>query len=146
MPRGDATLSQALPRANSELAGKRWPSMLDCLRMTSRRTSVGGPIPRRVKLMTERIVRRFAPERVILFGSHARDMAGPDSDIDLLVIMPVKGSRRQKAVEIAVALHDFDEAKDIVVSTPEDFAWRKDVVGTIEYPAAREGRVVYAKR
>src|SRR5438067_171996 len=41
--------------------------------------------------MVKRIVKKFAPKRIILFGSQARGDAGPDSDIDLLIIMPVKG-------------------------------------------------------
>jgi hypothetical protein len=36
--------------------------------------------------------------------------------------------------------------KDVVVSTPEEFAWRKDVIGTIERPADREGMVLYARQ
>ena len=32
---------------------------------------------------------------------------------------------------------------DVVVTTPEEFAWRKDYVGTIEWPATREGKVLY---
>ena len=95
--------------------------------------------------MVRRIVRRFHPDRVILFGSHARGTAGPDSDVDLLVVMPVTGSRREKVVEIGVALHGFGVAKDIVVTTPEDFAWRKEIPGTIERPAALEGKVLYAR-
>ena len=46
--------------------------------------------------MTRRIVSRFAPERVILFGSHGRDDAGADSDVDLLVVIDVEGSKRKK--------------------------------------------------
>lgn len=95
--------------------------------------------------MVRRIVRRFHPDRVILFGSHARGTATPDSDVDLLVVMPVTGSRREKVVEIGVALHSFAVAKDIVVTTPEDFAWRKEIPGTIERPAALEGKVLYAR-
>ncbi len=37
--------------------------------------------------MVERIVKRFTPEKVILFGSHAAGRAGLDSDVDLLVVM-----------------------------------------------------------
>src|SRR5208337_950790 len=96
--------------------------------------------------MVLRIVERFDPERIILFGSAARGNAGPDSDVDLLVVMPVEGSRREKAVEIGVAVNDIPVPKDIVVTTPEDFEWRKEIVGTIERPAAREGRLVYARR
>lgn len=93
--------------------------------------------------MTRRIVRRFRPERVILFGSCARGEAGPDSDVDLLVVLPIEGSKREKRIEIRLALHDIRVPTDVIVSTPEEFAWRKDIVGTIEYPAAHDGRVLY---
>jgi uncharacterized protein len=98
-----------------------------------------------IRMMTRRIVREFHPDRIILFGSYARGNAGPDSDVDLLVVMPVEGSTREKAVEIGVALHEFDVAKDVIVVRSEEFAWRKDVVGTIEWPAVREGKVLYAR-
>ncbi len=99
----------------------------------------------KIREMTRRIVERFDPEKIILFGSHARGEAGPDSDVDLLVVMPVKGSKREKGVEIGVALHDIRVPKDIIVTTPGAFEWRKEVVGTIERPAAREGKVLYAR-
>lgn len=44
--------------------------------------------------MVRRIVARFNPERVIVFGSHTRGTAGPDSDVDLLVVMHPHGSNR----------------------------------------------------
>ena len=95
--------------------------------------------------MVRRIVKRFHPDRVILFGSHARGTAGPDSDVDLLVVMSVTGSKREKQFEVRRALHEFKVSKDIIVTTPEDFKWRKEIPGTIERPAAREGKVVYAR-
>ena len=103
-------------------------------------------VQREIGEIVRRIVRQFHPERVILFGSHARGDAGPDSDVDLLVVMAVEGSRRKKAIEIGVALHDIRVPKDIIVTTPEDFEWRKDIVGTIERPAMQEGKVLYARR
>jgi len=95
--------------------------------------------------MVRRIVAHFAPEKIILFGSHARGTAGPDSDVDLLIVMSVAGSKRQTAIEIGVALHDIRIAKDIIVTTPEEFDWRKDVIGTIEWPAWHEGKILYAR-
>jgi predicted nucleotidyltransferase len=103
-------------------------------------------IRKAIREMTRRIVEEFHPERVILFGSHATGTAGPDSDVDLLVVMPVEGSKRQKQLEIRLALHDIRVPKDIIVSTPDEFEWRKEIVGTIEEPAAREGNVLYARR
>jgi predicted nucleotidyltransferase len=103
-------------------------------------------ISKEIKQMVDLIVERFHPEKVILFGSHARGEAGPDSDVDLLVVMPVSGSKREKAIEIAVALHGIRVPKDIIVTTPEEFEWRKEIPGTIERPAALEGKVLYASR
>ena len=100
---------------------------------------------RAINTMVREIVNRFHPEQVILFGSHVHGDAGPDSDVDLLVVMPVEGSKRAKQVEIRVALHDIPVPKDIIVSTPEEFAWRRNVAGTIEEPAARERKVLYAR-
>ncbi len=102
-------------------------------------------IKKQIAIMVDRIVQQFQPERIILFGSHARGDGGPDSDVDLLVVMPVEGSKREKRIEIRVALHDIHVPTDIIVTTPEAFAWRKEVVGTIERPADREGQVLYAR-
>jgi predicted nucleotidyltransferase len=95
--------------------------------------------------MTRKIVRKFHPERIILFGSHARGEAGCDSDVDLLVVMQVSGSKREKALEIRGALRGVTMSKDIIVTTPEEFAWRKEIPGTIERPAMLEGKVLYAR-
>lgn len=96
--------------------------------------------------MVRRIVERFHPEKIILFGSHARGDANPDSDVDLLVVMPFEGSKREKQIDLRTELYDLPVAKDIIVTRPEEFAWRKDVPGTMEQPAANEGRVVYEQR
>ena len=104
------------------------------------------PTQRQIQKIVNRIVERFHPEQIILFGSQARGDAGPDSDVDLLVVMPVEGSKREKQLEIRMALHDIHVPKDVIVSTPEEFAWRKEIVGTIERPAARQGKVLYARK
>jgi len=91
----------------------------------------------------QRIVERFHPAKIILFGSCARGSAGPDSDVDLLVIMDVKGSKRRQAVEIDLALSDRRFPLDLIVVTPEEFEKYRDVPGHIVYPAAREGKVLY---
>jgi predicted nucleotidyltransferase len=102
-------------------------------------------VERLIDKMVRRIVKRFDPEKIILFGSHAKGTARPDSDVDLLIVMPVAGSKRKMQLELRTALHDVRVPKDVIVTTPEEFAWRKDVVGTIEYPAATEGKLLYAR-
>jgi predicted nucleotidyltransferase len=95
--------------------------------------------------LVKRIVKQFHPNTIILFGSQARGEAGFDSDIDLLVVMPVTRSVRETRLAISLALPDLPIPVDVIVTTPEDFEWRKDIVGTIEWPATREGKVLYSR-
>jgi predicted nucleotidyltransferase len=85
-----------------------------------------------IDALVKRILKKLDPETIILFGSHARGDAGPDSDLDLLVVMSVEGPLSEKGLEIALALPRGPIPVDVIVTTPENFAWRKDVVGTIE--------------
>lgn len=98
----------------------------------------------KIAQMVKVIVKKFKPEQIILFGSQARGDAGPDSDVDLLVVMDVEGSKNETALDVQQALHGISVPVDIVISQPAEFVWRKDVVGTIEYPASHEGKVLYA--
>jgi len=78
-----------------------------------------------IQKMVNRIVERFHREKIILFGSHARGEAGPDSDVDLLVVIHIQGSKREAQLDVRRSLHNVRVPKDVVVSTPEEFAWRK---------------------
>ncbi|MBI2302247.1 MAG: nucleotidyltransferase domain-containing protein [Armatimonadetes bacterium] len=98
-----------------------------------------------VESMVERLVREFDPDQVILFGSRARGDARADSDVDLLVVMAAVESKREAALAMLLALEGFRVAKDVVVTTSAEYAARRDLVGSVEYPASREGRVMYAR-
>jgi predicted nucleotidyltransferase len=94
--------------------------------------------------MVRRIVERFSPERVILFGSRARGTADSASDVDLLIVMRCLDPR-QETVEIRKTLADVPIAKDVIVVTPEYFARYRDIVGTVVWPAVREGKLLYER-
>lgn len=93
--------------------------------------------------ITARIVRGFDPERIILFGSQARGDARPDSDIDLLVVMPDGTDRREAARAMQSALRGVTIDRTIIVTTPDEIRRRGNLVGTVLRPALREGRVLY---
>jgi predicted nucleotidyltransferase len=99
----------------------------------------------KVREMVRRIVERFHPEKIILFGSRAAGTAGPDSDVDLLVVMPVDGSRRKKVVAMYGLLAGMGVAKDIVIATPEEVDRYRDISGSIIHPAVHDGEVVYER-
>jgi len=90
-----------------------------------------------------RIADQFDPVRIILFGSWARGDARPDSDLDLLVVLPQVEDKRHATIQILRALNGLPVSKDVVVTTPEEIAARGDTVGFVLRPALREGKVVY---
>ncbi len=100
-------------------------------------------VKERIEEMVRRIVSQFNPDKIILFGSHARGEAGPESDVDLLVVMPVEGSKRQKATDIDVALFGIDVPVDLIVVRPEELERYRHQIGSIFYPALREGKILY---
>ena len=97
-----------------------------------------------IPIVVERIVRDFHPLQIILFGSQARGEARPNSDIDLLVVLPTVSDKRRAAVEIMRVLRDLPVGVDVLVTTPGEIARRGQVVGTVLRPALREGKVLHA--
>lgn len=95
--------------------------------------------------MVHRIVSRFNPDKIILFGSHARGQAGPDSDVDLLIVMPSHGSKRERAIEIYGLLAGMGVPKDVIVVTPGEFEAYRDAPGTVIRTARQEGKVLYER-
>lgn len=71
-----------------------------------------------VRPLVEQIVALANPLRVILFGSRAQGTARPDSDIDLLVVMPDGTPRRRAMVEIGARLPRPNVGIDLLVATP----------------------------
>jgi predicted nucleotidyltransferase len=88
---------------------------------------------------------RAAPsaEQIVVFGSHARAQANPDSDLDLLVIEPTVENRAREMVRLRRALRSLRVPVDVLVySRAEVDRWGSQP-GTALYWALREGRVVY---
>ncbi|TKJ41724.1 hypothetical protein CEE37_03920 [candidate division LCP-89 bacterium B3_LCP] len=101
--------------------------------------------PSTIQAMVDRIVEKFQPEKVILFGSYASGKPTKDSDLDFLVIMDYEGRRLNQLRKIRRALNDFHMPKDIVIRTPEEVDKYGKFVGTILHPALKEGKVLYAR-
>ena len=95
--------------------------------------------------ITTTIVNRFHPERIVLFGSHARGEARPDSDIDLFVEMESRATPPERAIAISEAFGLRKWALDLVVYTPEEVQRLKNVRGTLLSVIEKEGRVLYER-
>ncbi len=97
-----------------------------------------------VEHLVRRIVDEVDPLRIIVFGSAARGEAEPDSDLDMLVVMPEGTQRRQTAQRLYRNIRGIGMPFDILVATPGDLEEHKDNVGLIYHTILREGKEVYA--
>ena len=100
----------------------------------------------RLDEIIQRIAEVAEPERIILFGSAARDEMGPNSDLDLLVVKSGEYHRGRLTEEIYMHLFGVGQAVDVVVVTPEDIERFRDAFCLVIEPALREGEVVYERR
>ena len=96
-----------------------------------------------VQALVDQIVAEAAPLRVILFGSRATGTARPDSDVDLLVVMPDGTPRRQAMVEIGARLPILDVDVDLLVATPAVLEQYRDSPALVYREVLRTGRDVY---
>ena len=102
------------------------------------------PDPRVVDRMIQMVVASVRPLQIILFGSAARGEMGPDSDLDVLVVMPNGTHRRKTAQRLYRQIRGLGVPFDIVVATSEDLEVHRSNPGLIYQTILREGTEVYA--
>jgi predicted nucleotidyltransferase len=94
-------------------------------------------------------VRAVDPERIILFGSYAHGEAGPDSDLDLLIVergpLGQGRTRRSELKRLRRALWDFRAPIDILIYTEDEVAAWRDSVNHVIARSLREGRTLYER-
>ena len=96
-------------------------------------------------LLVRRIVDTAHPLSVILFGSRARGANSPDSDYDLLIVVPDGVHPRRVAGELYAAKIGLDLAADLVVVNASTLAKQARNPGLIYQEALQTGRELYAR-
>ena len=99
-----------------------------------------------VPLIVDEVVARVDPHEVILFGSVARGDDGPDSDIDLLVVLDAleAGTKREIMAHIRRSITAVAPI-DVLVTSVAELRDRSDQVGSVFYWPVREGRSVFSR-
>lgn len=97
---------------------------------------------KQIQAFADEIARSFQPERIILFGSYAWGKPDDDSDVDVLVVMPLTGGHVEKALEISLRVpHKF--ALDLLVRDPEVLARRVALNDWFLKEIVERGEVLY---
>jgi predicted nucleotidyltransferase len=95
----------------------------------------------------ERIVETLDPEEVWLFGSRARQTHGPDSDWDLMAVLPDTAPDHQ--LDLAAVWSDLRELRRMRVEVfpirRRDFEEDRHTLGELAEAVSREGLIVYGR-
>lgn len=101
-------------------------------------------LPQEAIVIGRRLSRDLGADFVFLFGSHARGQAGPDSDLDFLVVVPTsEKSRYRRAVEARGLVRDVRVPKDIIVLTRADWEKELKAPSSLSSTVVREGIALY---
>ncbi len=95
--------------------------------------------------IARKIVERFNPEKIILFGSYAWGKPDKDSDLDLFVIMESTERPIKRAASLRRVLKDRYVPMDILVRTPEELKHRLNIGDPFIKKILRDGQVIYAR-
>jgi predicted nucleotidyltransferase len=96
-----------------------------------------------IRNITKQLIEKYAPEKIILFGSAARGDRGPDSDADFLIIKkktPYYGSDRIRELSPII---ERNIPVDFLVYRPEEFEERLEMGDPFLKAILKEGRVLY---
>jgi predicted nucleotidyltransferase len=97
--------------------------------------------------ITQRIVRAFQPEKIVLFGSYAYGQPAFKSDLDLLVVMKRYHNRsvfeRDRLVTSVARPRGI--AMDVLVRTPKEVAYRLKIGDRFFHEVMTKGQVLYER-
>ena len=97
---------------------------------------------KQIKDFGRRLAREFKPKKVVLFGSYAYGKPSPDSDVDLLVVMPLNGNPVDKSVEMRLKLRPRFPL-DLLVRTPAKIKERLAMGDDFIKDIFDKGKVLY---
>ncbi len=101
-------------------------------------------LPEAARVIARRLAQALRPDAIYLFGSHARGEAGPDSDMDFLVVVPESShTRYTRNVAARRLVGDIPAPKDIVVLTRQEWEAEQRVVCSLASTVLREGILLH---
>lgn len=99
-----------------------------------------------IRNLTQTIREKYKPEKIILFGSAARDEFGKNSDLDFIIIKKVSKPQHQRSLDIYRYIRNRTLPIDILVYTPEEIKKRLSLGDFFVKRVLKEGKVLYDQR
>lgn len=102
-----------------------------------------------LEVITKRIVKNYAPEKIILFGSYAWGKPTEDSDFDLMIVKKDKKKGKEGFFEEQMKVSDIIDGElaiDVLIHTPEEIKKRLDMGDFFYEDIMKKGKCLYEKQ
>lgn len=97
----------------------------------------------KLPLITDKIVKEFKPEQIILFGSFAWGTPGPDSDLDLFVVKKTNQGRIERGQDMERLLWGTGMPIDVLIYTPQEVEKRLRIKDFFVENIFTKGKILY---
>lgn len=97
-----------------------------------------------IKKITKDIIRKYKPEKIILFGSFAWGKPTRDSDVDLLIIKKTRKKWLERQIEVGKII-DGEIATDTLIHTPSEIKRRLELGDFFYQNILKKGKLLYEK-
>lgn len=97
-----------------------------------------------IKKITNQIVEKYKPEKIILYGSFAYGKPTEDSDLDLLIIKKTKEPKVKRIKEVLMKVKS-NLPLEPLVYTPEELDNRLKLRDFFIEEALNKGKVIYER-
>jgi len=99
-----------------------------------------------IEEIKDRLVRSYSPEKIILFGSHARGDANRNSDIDILILKDTAKRPIERRIQAEKIQADRSVPLDIVVYTPQEIRYLFSIGSPFIEEVIETGSVIYMRK
>jgi len=99
-----------------------------------------------IRALAKHIAKKYNPEEIILFGSHAYGKPTAWSDVDLLVVMDTpNGEEFEKSLEIRDSLPSLNFGLDVIVRSRKVIERRKKLGDWFLVDITEKGKTLYER-
>ena len=99
-----------------------------------------------IKKITDQIVKKYKPEKIILFGSYAWGKPTEDSDVDLFIVKKSRKRKIDRERELSRYLFGYDfPAMDLLVYTPMEIKKRLNIEDPFIKDIISKGKSLYVR-
>lgn len=99
-----------------------------------------------IKKIKQIIIREVDPDKIILFGSRAKNMNHSNSDYDICILKSgIEKEKKNLIKQLYLSLFEVREAIDLILNTPEKFEILKSDKYLIFKSINEDGQILYEK-